>query len=83
MSTSTLCYRGVAYDPAQRQRRPLESAAPVQHVYRGVPYSAPLRHAPAPVDSAVELHYRGSVYHHRQAEAAAEVRRSAQDPAAV
>jgi hypothetical protein len=83
VSTSTLCYRGVAYDPAQRQRRPLESATPLEHVYRGVLYSAPLRHAAAPVNPAVELHYRGSVYHHRQAEAAAELWRTAKDPAAV
>lgn len=81
MSKTTLCYRGVAYDPAQR--RPLESPAPVEHVYRGQRYTAPLAHAAAPLDPALELHYRGSVYHHRQAEAAAEVRSAAQDLAAV
>ncbi len=83
MSTPTLCYRGVAYGTAQRQRHPAEPAAPVVHVYRGVSYTAPLCHGPAPLDPALELHYRGSTYHHRLAEAAAAVGRGAEDRARV
>lgn len=83
MSQFTLCYRGVAYGPAQCQQRPLESSALVEHVYRGQSYTTSLAHAAASVDSALELHYRGSVYHHRQVKAAAEVQRGAHDPVAV
>jgi len=83
VSQFTLCYRGVAYGPAQCQQRPLESSALVEHVYRGQSYTTSLAHAAASVDSALELHYRGSVYHHHQVKAAAEVQRGAHDPVAV
>jgi hypothetical protein len=73
MSTAKFCYRGVAYSPAQHESRPPE---PVEHVYRGQRYMAPLRHAEVQADPELELHYRGSVYHHRVAEAAAELSRS-------
>ncbi len=82
MSTTTLRYRGVAYDPAARQH-PQASAQPVDHVYRGHHYSASLQHAAQAVDPALELHYRGSVYHHRLAEAAAAVRHSEQERVAL
>ncbi|MFM2158028.1 MAG: hypothetical protein RLZZ124_502 [Cyanobacteriota bacterium] len=65
-----LQYRGVSYDNAQHEQ---PSATPVDHAYRGLHYSASLRHEAAPVDTGLELHYRGQVYHHRQAEAAREV----------
>ena len=83
VSQSTLCYRGVAYVPAQGQQRPLESSAPVEHVYRGQRYTTSLAHTAASVDPNLELHYRGSVYHHRQVKAAADVQRGAHDPVAV
>ena len=65
-----LQYRGISYDNASHQQ---PSAEPVDHAYRGQHYDAPLRHEAAPVNTEVELHYRGSVYHHRQAEAAQQV----------
>ncbi|MCP9816928.1 DUF4278 domain-containing protein [Synechococcus sp. GreenBA-s] len=83
MSTTTLRYRGVAYDPAARQHPQAASAQPVDHVYRGHHYSASLQHAAQAVDPALELHYRGSVYHHRLAEAAAAVRHSEQEHVAL
>ncbi|MEB3184524.1 MAG: DUF4278 domain-containing protein [Cyanobacteriota bacterium] len=66
-----LRYRGVSYDPAQHEKL---SDKPVDHVYRGRHYEAATRHDVAPVDTEVELHYRGSVYHHRQAQAARELK---------
>ena len=57
-----LLYRGVSYDNSRHEQ---PSAAPVDHAYRGHHYSAPLRHEAAPVDPALELHYRGHVYHHQ------------------
>ena len=83
MSTTTLRYRGVAYDPATRQHPQAASPQSVDHVYRGHHYSASLQHAAQPVDPALELHYRGSVYHHRLAEAAAAVRHSEQERVAL
>lgn len=65
-----LHYRGVSYDPASHDH---PSSAPVEHVYRGRHYQAPLNHEEAPVDSSIELHYRGHVYHHRAAQAADQV----------
>jgi len=56
-----LLYRGVSYDNSRHQQRP---DAPVEHIYRGYHYNAPLRHQPAPVDPDLELHYRGHIYHH-------------------
>ena len=66
-------YRGISYDPAQHEQL---SSQPVDHVYRGQHFDAAPRHEAAPVDEVVELHYRGTVYHHRQAEAAAQVKQS-------
>ena len=65
-----LQYRGVSYDNAQHEQ---PSTTPVDHAYRGQHYSAALRHEAADVDTDAELHYRGSVYHHRAAEAARQV----------
>ncbi|MGC6483272.1 MAG: DUF4278 domain-containing protein [Synechococcus sp.] len=62
MTTQERTYRGVSYDPNQHQD---VSNAQVDHTYRGLHYSASLRHEAAPAAS-VELHYRGSTYHHRQ-----------------
>ncbi len=67
MTTAKLLYRGVPYDASQHEH---PSAQPVDHVYRGQHYEAPLKHEPAPMDSELELLYRGHAYHHR-AEAAA------------
>lgn len=65
-----LRYRGVNYDPTQHEKL---SDTPVEHVYRGRHFDAATRHVAAPVNSGAELHYRGSVYHHNQAEAARQV----------
>ena len=70
MTAAKLRYRGVAYD-ASRHEHP--SDQPVDHVYRGQHYEAPLRHEPAQVDPELELHYRGHVYHHRAEDAARQV----------
>lgn len=59
-----LLYRGVSYDNSRHEQRPV---APVDHVYRGHHFHAPLRHEAAPVDPALELHYRGHEYHHHGA----------------
>ncbi len=67
MTTPKLLYRGVAYDANQHEH---PSPQPVDHIYRGQHYEAPLKHEPAPVDCELELHYRGHAYYHR-AEAAA------------
>lgn len=56
-----LLYRGVTYDNSRHEQR---SAAPVDHVYRGHHFNAPLRHDAVPVDPALELHYRGHIYQH-------------------
>lgn len=56
-----LLYRGVSYDNSRHQSLP---ATPVEHIYRGQHFSAPLRHLAAPVDPDLELHYRGQAYHH-------------------
>ena len=69
MTTQQRTYRGIAYDPAQHERL---SPASVDHTYRGLHYDAPLSH-PAAAESTVELHYRGSVYHHRREQARATV----------
>lgn len=63
MSTQQCTYRGVSYAPTQDTQ---VSNTPVEHTYRGLHYLASLRHQAAAPDTTVELHYRGSVYHHRQ-----------------
>lgn len=70
MTTAKLRYRGVAYDASQHEH---PSAQPVDHIYRGQHYEAPLKHEAAPADPELALHYRGHVYHHRAAEAARQV----------
>lgn len=65
MTTVQRTYRGIAYDPAQHERL---SDQQVDHTYRGARYEASLRHPAAEIDT-VELHYRGSVYRHRQQQA--------------
>ena len=67
---SKLQYRGVTYDNATHEQ---PASNPVEHAYRGQHFEAPLRHEAASVDTAVDLQYRGHHYHHRQAEAAAQV----------
>jgi hypothetical protein len=64
MARSALCYRGLRYDHTHDE---LPSPAPIDHVYRGHHYDAPLRHQPSPVDGALDLIYRGTHYHHHQA----------------
>jgi hypothetical protein len=59
-----LQYRGISYDNSRHQQPP---ATPVEHIYRGHHYNSSLRHEAAPVDPALELHYRGHVYHHQAA----------------
>ncbi len=65
MTTTTRqrTYRGVAYAPGQHEQADTTS---VSHTYRGLHYDAPLHHEAATQNPTVELHYRGSVYHHRQ-----------------
>jgi hypothetical protein len=65
-----LLYRGVIYDSATHEH---PSSAPVEHIYRGQHFEAPLNHDIAPVDPSQVLHYRGHVYHHQAAEAAKQV----------
>ena len=65
--------RGVSYSNANREQ---VSDKVVDHSYRGQHYSASLRHEAAPVDTQVQLQYRGQVYQHRQAEAADQVKDS-------
>ena len=65
-----LQYRGVAYDTANHEQL---STEPVDHVYRGQHFDAAPRHDAAPVNTDVELQYRGQHYHHQQAEAARQV----------
>lgn len=54
-----LRYRGLAYDKGSLQH---PSSRPVEHVYRGHHYLAPLLHASAPVDTEAHLFYRGHSY---------------------
>lgn len=56
-----LLYRGISYDSSRHEQR---SPSPVEHTYRGHHFTAPLRHEAASLDPALELHYRGHVYHH-------------------
>jgi hypothetical protein len=65
-----LRYRGVSYDPSQHEKL---SDTPVEHSYRGRHFDAAARHEAALTNTEAELHYRGTVYHHRQAEAAQQV----------
>ena len=65
MTTQLRTYRGIQYDPSKHEQA---SRAKVDHTYRGLHYEAPLRHDAAAPDPRVELHYRGSVYHHRRQE---------------
>lgn len=64
MARSALCYRGIRYDHTHDE---LPSPAPIDHVYRGHHYDAPLRHQPSPVDGALDLIYRGNHYNHHHA----------------
>jgi hypothetical protein len=70
LAMTKLQYRGASYSNDNREQT---SNQVVDHSYRGQHYSAPLRHEAAPVDTQVELQYRGHVYQHRQAEAANQV----------
>ena len=70
MSTQRCTYRGVSYAPRQLDQA---GGAPVDHTYRGLHYSAPLHQEGTVHDETVELHYRGSVYRHRQQEAQRQV----------
>ena len=70
MTTTKLQYRGVAYDATQHEH---PSQQPVEHVYRGQHFDAPLGHEPADVNTEVELQYRGATYHHRVKEASDQV----------
>ncbi len=63
MTTQQRTYRGVTYSPAEHEEA---SSALFEHVYRGNRYESPLKHEAQPVNESVELHYRGSIYHHRQ-----------------
>ena len=63
MTITDRTYRGVAYKASDHERA---SDSYVEHVYRGKRYEAPLKHAAAEPNKNVELHYRGSVYHHRK-----------------
>ena len=67
MKTQERTYRGVTYDPADHERL---SRASMDHAYRGHHYEAPLSQAAAK-ETTIELHYRGSVYQHRRAQAEA------------
>jgi hypothetical protein len=58
---SQLLYRGIRYDSRHPETR---TAVPVEHVYRGTHFNAPLHHSPAAVNPHQELHYRGHAYHH-------------------
>ncbi len=66
MTTAFRTYRGATYRPTKHEQA---SSSYVEHVYRGKKYQAPLNHEAAPINESVELHYRGSVYHHRQKDA--------------
>ena len=66
MTTAQRTYRGISYSPTEHERA---SNAYVEHIYRGKRYEAPLKHEAAQSDETVELHYRGSVYTHRQNQA--------------
>lgn len=70
--TTPLRYRGVSYDPSQHERL---SDVPVDHAYRGRHYDAATRHQAATAHTGAELHYRGTVYHHRSDEAASQAKR--------
>ncbi len=54
-----LRYRGVPYDTAAHEQA---SDRPVEHLYRGQAYLAPLRHTPAQTKPTTELRYRGRRY---------------------
>lgn len=60
-----LLYRGVCYDNSRHEQ---PSAQPVEHIYRGQHFQAPLRHGVASVDPDLALHYRGHTYHHPAAQ---------------
>jgi hypothetical protein len=59
--SSPLLYRGVAYDHSHDKK---PSGRPVEHIYRGNRYSTPLLHQADHSKDGLELHYRGSSYHH-------------------
>ncbi len=63
MTTAQRTYRGIAYNPSEHE---CASNKFMDHIYRGNHYQAPLKHDPSQANEKVELHYRGSVYHHRQ-----------------
>ncbi len=60
MPRSSLCYRGLPYDHSHDEP---PSAVPVEHIYRGHHYAAPLRHQPSPAHEERDLVYRGTHYH--------------------
>ncbi len=70
MTNPKLQYRGVSYAADQHEH---PSQQPVEHVYRGQHFNAPLGHDPAAVNTEVELQYRGATYHHRAKDAADQV----------
>ena len=55
----TVTYRGVSYTPSKHEQA---NSEPVEHVYRGKHYKAPLSHKAASHSSAT-LNYRGISYH--------------------
>jgi hypothetical protein len=54
-----LRYRGLVYDKASHEPA---SSRPVDHIYRGHHYLAPLLHESAPVNTRAHLIYRGHSY---------------------
>lgn len=70
MTTKERTYRGISYKPTAHEHA---SSSFVEHVYRGKRYQAPLNHEAVKPDENIELHYRGSVYHHRKLEASSSI----------
>ena len=71
MTPTSLIYRGVRHDGDHAAEA--TNPAPVEHIYRGITFQEPLQHEAGRVNEAVELHYRGNVYHQRQHAAARQV----------
>ncbi len=63
MKTLQRTYRGIPYSPFDHEQA---SGSYVEHIYRGKRYEAPLNHGPSNPNNSIELHYRGTVYQHRQ-----------------
>lgn len=57
--TTPLRYRGVSYGADSHEQA---SDRPVNHIYRGQTYLAPLRHPVARADQQADLCYRGHHY---------------------